>query len=381
MDLNKDLFGRLEKDLFLQTDSKKQYFENISLSSDIRSIGNVVNGFESVLNRNQIQIPYKINKDLHDINVNGFYGQCINQIIEGTSDITYTYNLTSLDDSDVLYTLFYNTILSEKRINDIGQEYPGYGKLMREFKNITYRDKTINASSERMELAELLIKLIQFPTNIDEELYEKFKTPIEKIKEYVKNHIGGVPSSKRQCENLADLITDIVLKYEHEEKEEDKKDKFLQWFTSEINDVQELYATFNPVMDLSSNDGFSEQLIQELEKIKYEEKGECEEHPVVFHHVTTLNQTLYEQCKKKFNLSKASTLSRLLARKNKDYQFSLKSMRTGRLDTNKLAEVKQNIPNVYERIGEVSTNKLCIGILVDESGSMGVIKYRKQEKL
>jgi cobalamin biosynthesis protein CobT len=67
---------------------------------------------------------------------------------------------------------------------------------------------------------------------------------------------------------------------------------------------------------------------------------------------------------------KANVIANLLKRKNRDYQFSLKSMRTGRLDTNKLAEAKQMVPNIYERMGSVKTDKLCVSILVDESGSM-----------
>ena len=37
----------------------------------------------------------------------------------------------------------------------------------------------------------------------------------------------------------------------------------------------------------------------------------------------------------KINSTKAQVLAKLFARKSKDYQFSMKSMRSGRLDTNK----------------------------------------------
>ena len=52
-------------------------------------------------------------------------------------------------------------------------------------------------------------------------------------------------------------------------------------------------------------------------------------------------------------------------------------MRSGRLDTNKLAEAKQKVPTIYERIGEVHTDKLCIGVLLDMSGSMSGSKIEK----
>jgi nitric oxide reductase activation protein len=48
-----------------------------------------------------------------------------------------------------------------------------------------------------------------------------------------------------------------------------------------------------------------------------------------------------------------------------------KALRTGILDTNKLAEAVQGVPTVHERRGNVTSTKVSVGILVDESGSMG----------
>lgn len=45
--------------------------------------------------------------------------------------------------------------------------------------------------------------------------------------------------------------------------------------------------------------------------------------------------------------------------------------RQGTLDTTKLVEAVQGVPQVYFRTGEVKTNHVSVAILVDESGSMG----------
>ena len=45
-------------------------------------------------------------------------------------------------------------------------------------------------------------------------------------------------------------------------------------------------------------------------------------------------------------------------------------MRSGVLDTTKLAEAVQGVPTVYLREGEVYTDKIAVVILIDESGSM-----------
>lgn len=53
-----------------------------------------------------------------------------------------------------------------------------------------------------------------------------------------------------------------------------------------------------------------------------------------------------------------------------EYKLSLRGMRSGTLDTNKLAEAVQGVPTVYLRNGEVKAEKVSVCILLDESGSM-----------
>lgn len=55
----------------------------------------------------------------------------------------------------------------------------------------------------------------------------------------------------------------------------------------------------------------------------------------------------------------------------KGYKLIHRSMRSGVLDTNKLAEAFQGVPTVYMREGEVKTDKVAVCVLIDESGSMG----------
>lgn len=64
------------------------------------------------------------------------------------------------------------------------------------------------------------------------------------------------------------------------------------------------------------------------------------------------------------------SISRILKGNCKDYKLIHKSMRSGVLDTSKLAEAYQGVPTCYIREGEVKTDKISVVILVDESGSM-----------
>lgn len=63
-------------------------------------------------------------------------------------------------------------------------------------------------------------------------------------------------------------------------------------------------------------------------------------------------------------------VSRALRCSSLEYRLSLRGMRSGVLDTGKLAEAFQGVPTVYLREGEVKTEKVSVCILIDESGSM-----------
>lgn len=64
-------------------------------------------------------------------------------------------------------------------------------------------------------------------------------------------------------------------------------------------------------------------------------------------------------------------LKKILTGIDKNYDFNIQGCRSGILDTTKLAEAYQGVPQVYLRQGHVRTNKSTICVLIDESGSMG----------
>lgn len=78
----------------------------------------------------------------------------------------------------------------------------------------------------------------------------------------------------------------------------------------------------------------------------------------------------YERILSTIDVSKARAVGNVFKRLHKDFTFSLKAMKSGRLDTAKIAEAVQGVSTVYERIGSTKTNKLTVGLLIDESGSM-----------
>ena len=64
------------------------------------------------------------------------------------------------------------------------------------------------------------------------------------------------------------------------------------------------------------------------------------------------------------------SIRNLLVAQTKNYDYNIYGCRHGLLDTTKLAEAYQGVPQVYIRRGHVQTNNQAICILIDESGSM-----------
>ena len=63
-------------------------------------------------------------------------------------------------------------------------------------------------------------------------------------------------------------------------------------------------------------------------------------------------------------------ISKSLKCSSMEYKLIHKGMRSGMLDTGKIAEAYQGVPTVYMREGHVKSDRISVCILIDESGSM-----------
>lgn len=364
MDLNKDLFGRKLKDDFLDTDKSKRYFEHVDLSTNLKDVALVINGIKHVLNTDK---KFNYNKQLFECSPDAFYGDVISQTGLKKKEISNVKN-----EEDKINCLIHHHITEEVNDTTISCKYPGYGFLLKERKEILFGNKDIDTTSDYVEFIDLILKLLRFPTKIHEESYNKFKDDVEIIQNYITNEYNCLPTTKLEIDDITNYITTIAKKYYEKENEDDKQ--------KQQNEIKELFQKYDKTgnLPLTKDDAeFNNQLEEEIANINYEKEGEDLNGLIHFEYVSNIDSLFYKKITEKFNLSKASSLSRILARKNRDYSFTLKSMRSGRLDTNKLVEAKQKVSTIYERIGEVHSDKLCIGILLDMSGSMHGSKITK----
>jgi len=418
---SRDWFNRSEKNAFSHYDNRNKMFDwdkdmtnsyssyfvkdNESLKSAAQMIGSMfrVMGVDKTTKLNhsnvslskgdaiKIPVPLKMLRDDEGNYKNrdsklldAFYGSAIQNAALATmqSKVEYVKTTQARDTSGTITPkdLLYSVLNTERIDKKLAQRFPGYSKFVQKFKQYKYDETYEPLSSEEHEgkrLLELITKFLRYPAHITEEELKEFEKPLNKIESYMKKN--GFPKNSTECETHADYMYNIVQKYIKEEEEKPKEEGG-KGPGPTGDDMNELAKSLMEQMingdegDETMDEEFKE-FTEDMEEKKnpkpvkhdYDKAGEVTDGNVKFIKAGS-NKRRYIDELKNIDTCKASVLAHLFARKCKDYAFSMKSMRSGRLDTNKIAEAKQNVATVYERFGEVKTNKLNIGVLVDESG-------------
>ena len=416
----KDWYNRSEKNAFSHYDHRNRLFDwdndltnsyssyfvkdNESLKSAAQMIGSMfrvigvdkntkLNHSNMALDKRdaiQIPVPLKMLKDddgsykNHDSKLlDAFYGASIQNAalatMQSKTEYTRTTQARSSETKTTPQDLLYSILNTERIDKKLADRFPGYSKFVQKFKQYKY-DKTYEpldpSEHQGKRLLELVSKFLRYPANVSEEELKEFEKPLQQIEHYVKKH--GFPKTSSDCESQASYMYNVVQKYieEEEKKPEEEGGKGLGPSGDEMDDLaQSLMEQMvngedgDETLDADFKD-FTEDTEEDSTRKSqhdFSKIGEAQSGNIKFIHADS-NKEKYKKELKDIDTCKASVLAHLFARKCKDYQFSMKSMRSGRLDTNKIAEAKQNVPTIYERFGEVKTNKLNIGVLIDESG-------------
>lgn len=370
---------------------------------------------------NQLQIPIHMLKDsdgkYRDPDpeiLDAFYGAAIQNAALASMQTTSEYgkSVTCRNTSRSAFSLkdyLFSIINTERVDKKLSNRLPGYLKFVQKFKDHLY-DKNYEPIGEeesaQKRLLDLVTRMLRYPANVTEEELAEFNKPLKQIERLLKRH-GGIPETGDACTSMATSLANIVYKYIDDEEEEKPKDsdkgddesgedgdgtdtgKIPGMSKAELNDFAkemmgstfgEDNSTESDANEMSAFQDFVEDMTKESMSSKtqneYSQTGIANDGNVKF--IKSGSHRLrYAEDLKSIDISKAAVLQKLFARKSKDYQFSMRSMRSGRLDTNKIAEAAQRVPTVYERFGQVKTDKICVGVLIDESGSMHGSKIEK----
>ena len=363
------------------------------------------------INSTLINIPLHMIKnekkefvDIDDPAIDAFYGACIQNAalhsFQTSSEYIKTMQAINLNAKRTLQPgvkdLFFSILNNERIEKKLADRFPGYLKLVQKMKDFKY-DKNhtpvADDAPEQLKLMDLIIRMLRYPAHITEDELSTYGDPLKKVEKLIKK-FSGMPKTSDECASMATSIASIIKNFDPteppppEKPEEEggeggestgESPEGKGKMTKEDLDAAAKEYIKKLVVEHNENPGESDE--QDLEDFKeeientddisldYTKEGESSNASVVFTKMEDYKKG-YDEALKNIDVTKAGVLRKLFARKSKDYDFAIRSMRSGRLDTNKIAEAKQGVPTIYERIGNIKTDKICVTVLIDESGSM-----------
>jgi Mg-chelatase subunit ChlD len=303
----------------------------------------------------------------------------------------------------------FETILHDERTDrKVAEKFPGYSRFISKYKQYKF-DKCYEPKTEFKNDAEqfmdLLMRMIQYPGTVTQEEVEKFEPHIEATRDMM-NHYGGIPEGFTETQMLSDRMATYIINMLPPPEEEPPgggggggegegegegggggtpppAGSSLEEMMESLGEAAKSMAE-TMLSEEESHSSESSEIMKNMES-EMEEGGrvtsdEGTSNGKVYWTKAKDEKPAYLSSLDRIDRAKANTVANLLKRKSRDFKFSIKGMRSGRLDTNKLVEARQHVPTVYERMGEVKTDKLAVCILIDESGSMGGSKIDKAKQ-
>lgn len=446
--LLKDWFGRRAENAYTHKDDTNKLFkwdkhrENLSSyfikeESAIREAAKVTGSMFRVMgidkhikyaspgetNMNKIKLPLGLLKEKTGVNKDGepemkwienmdyekldaFYGAALQSAAKFSlqSRSEFEAMIKNKKNKNKTVKTAISEILNTERLDKkLASRFPGYIKFVQKFKDYTY-DKIYEPLSEdasdKERLMDTIFKMLRYPSHIDEETFDEFKEPLDKIEKLLKK-FGGIPETQVDCDSMATSLSNIIYKYIEEEEEpprgggegegddEDEGGEGKPKGSSKKEIDEKAHEMLKGMMGEGESESFSEGDVGDFENEMDEEtSSNCYINPdeetdgitkasSINFTKSGVDKSKYKAIRDKIDFTKAQVVRKLFERKSKSYDFSMKGMRSGRLDASKIAEAKQGVPTVYERIATVTTNKVCIGVLIDESGSMNGTRITK----
>lgn len=329
----------------------------------------------------RIAVPSKIFDSTEDneTKINAFCGFGLHE----AAHLRYTYLRVYLNflsfisgkytfEEGEIIKIFIN-LLEDNRVEDLLlTERPGFQDFIDCAKS--YNSKTLEEKLNIMRERKLilffktLIGILRFPGLIEEEVLEEYSEVYKEVQEKITPY----------PENLKDIcsVSESIFKIIKEKKLSDIDPAELKKILFLINGTESITSIMYGV-DLDSGRKIDKSKVSRLLSSKDSltmkilegtvERGDSDK---VFFEKPKGDRNDYLRDARAVQ-KYVPRLKKILTGTDKNYDFNIQGCRSGILDTTKLAEAYQGVPQVYLRQGHVRTNKSTICVLIDESGSMG----------
>lgn len=329
----------------------------------------------------RIAVPSKIFDSTEDneTKINAFCGFGLHE----AAHLRYTYLRVYLNflsfisgkytfEEGEIIKIFIN-LLEDNRVEDLLlTERPGFQDFIDCAKS--YNSKTLEEKLNIMRERKLilffktLIGILRFPGLIEEEVLEEYSEVYKEVQEKITPY----------PENLKDIcsVSESIFKIIKKKKLSDIDPAELKKILFLINGTESITSIMYGV-DLDSGREIDKSKVSRLLSSKDSltmkilegtvERGDSDK---VFFEKPKGDRNDYLRDVRAVQ-KYVPRLKKILTGTDKNYDFNIQGCRSGILDTTKLAEAYQGVPQVYLRQGHVRTNKSTICVLIDESGSMG----------
>ncbi len=274
-------------------------------------------------------------------------------------------------------------MIEDERIEDsLLKERPGYIEFIEKEKTYEYKNfiDSVSIDTKYGQFFLNLYKLIRFPENVDIDILNNYA----EIYEEIGHIVTPLPESSKDVCIAAKNVYDAIKKsFKVDEMEEEERNNFFKAMQSIADSATNGYEELLYGLDMDSlklptkrmaenlKDSTTGTVLEELT----EEEAFCGEYKDTF--FTKANDDFKSYMDSLERVKKyVPAIKKLIAGHDRNFEFNIYGCRSGLLDTNKLAEAYQGVPQVYVRRGKVTTNKTTVCVLIDESGSMGYSKMR-----
>lgn len=268
---------------------------------------------------------------------------------------------------------FFTNLIEDVRIEDrLLSERPGYLNFIEQANKFRYSELDNTPLSTPVEVSNILlnvIKFIRYPDKVDDSVIRKYEVYFKEINNILSEDRQFTKDScvigSKLYSRLCDIFTE--LKYNSD---------YIRQFINDLCPDDAFEVKYG--QDAGSG-SLKDSEIADLFKFSsgasllYDEVitgvAEVGEGDKTYIKKPTGESDKYQEIKKQI-LKYIPGIKKLIQGTDKNYDFIVHGCREGLLDTNKLAEAYQGVPQVYIKKGKVSTNKTTVCVLIDQSGSM-----------
>lgn len=301
----------------------------------------------------------------------------------------------------IIHTLW--NIIEDERIEEkLGETKPGFARFLEKSRYYYFDQYYLGAGmidevaekTDAEQLLNLILRIIRYPVYLKEEDFERFGFYLKKIKEILLPFPDSTKAALDAAKRIYEVIRDFYRDKETADSKEasygegdaDAKGRGSSCGDEELDrkiasDASEMLEGLSKLTGAETADSkeaktLSDDDMATMVKDKGGLLGEICEGLVELGSGTDTyftpapsDASRYEKSQQRVRRY-VPAISKIIRGHCREYKLIHRSMRSGVLDTNKLAEAIQGVSTVYIREGEVKSDRVAVCVLIDESGSM-----------